>query len=170
MVYIDFDGVILDTEGPLFEQWIKRTDHHFLPESEKIKYIQEMDWDYVLNNSLTINDSLYYLSQMDPEQSAILTKVHSIENEAESKLRWIRNNGIVQPVFFVPYFVKKSDIVSANGNTLIDDSLKNLREWVMSGGIPVFFDKDNDNIDTWQQPNTDDFPRVLKLSGFSSKK
>ena len=38
MVYIDFDGVILDTEGLLFEEWRKNPNRHFLPESEKIKY------------------------------------------------------------------------------------------------------------------------------------
>lgn len=39
MIYIDFDGVILDTEKILFEEWRKNPNRGNLPEIEKIKYI-----------------------------------------------------------------------------------------------------------------------------------
>ena len=51
MVYIDFDGVILDTEGLLFEEWRKNPNIHNLTENDKIKYIQKSDWNYIINNS-----------------------------------------------------------------------------------------------------------------------
>ena len=44
MKYIDFDGVILDTEGILFEEWRKIPDRHLLPPIEKIRHIQNRDW------------------------------------------------------------------------------------------------------------------------------
>ena len=76
MIYIDFDGVILDTEDVLFYEWRQNPDHKLLPISDKIKYIQDIDWDYVLYNSLVIDNSIDYLKEMDPKKSFILNKVH----------------------------------------------------------------------------------------------
>ena len=61
MIYIDFDGVILDTEDVLFHEWRQNPDHKLLPISDKIKYIQDIDWDYVLYNSLVIDNSIDYI-------------------------------------------------------------------------------------------------------------
>ena len=163
--YIDFDGVILDTEIPLFEEWRKRPDHHERSEEEKIKYIQKADWEYILNNSEVINDAIYHLKNMDPSKSAILTKIHS-SNEGRQKKIWISSKQIKQPVILVPYYKKKTDVVDARGNRLCDDCLKNLREWVDAGGEPIFFDKDNDGYDSWHQPNVDNYTKIYKLSYF----
>ena len=163
MLYIDFDGVILDTEELLFEEWRKNSDRFSLPESEKIKYIQEANWDFILNNSEIINDSVYYLKNMDVKDTRILTKVHSLENEANSKIKWIREMGIEHPILIVPYNVKKADVVDARENILVDDCLKNLDEWVEKGGYPIFFDMNNDNCDSWQQPNVKCYEKVLSL-------
>ena len=140
MLYIDFDGVILDTEDLLFEEWRKNPNRHLLPEIEKIKYIQRADWPFILNNSEVMNDSLYYLKHMDPNTSFILTKVHSLTNEGSSKIKWIRRQGIEQSVILVPYDTKKCDVVDAEGNILVDDCLKNLDEWALKKGSPIFFD------------------------------
>lgn len=169
MLYIDFDGVILDTEELLFKEWRKNPNRHSLPESEKIKYIQASDWDYILNYSEVINDSVYYLKYMDPNSSFILTKVHSLENEGSSKIKWIRKQGIEQSVILVPYDLKKCDVVDAAGNILIDDCLKNLDEWVERGGKPIFFDYDNDDIDSWQKPNVKCYKKVMDLSNYTDK-
>ena len=40
--------------------------------------------------------------------------------------------------------VKKTDMVDACGNILVDDSLKNLDDWSNDNGIPIFFDINND--------------------------
>lgn len=169
MVFIDFDGVILDTEELLFEKWRMNPDRYLLPESEKIKYIQEIDWRYVLYNSPIINDSIYYLKQLDPSKSFILTKVHSLTNEANNKIIWSRDNDIKQSVIIVPYTQKKTDLVPVNGNLLVDDSLRNLDEWVYKNGEVLFFDKDNDNYDSWDEPNTKGYQKVLNLSSLINK-
>ena len=62
--YFDFDGVILDTSPLLFEEWKKNPDRHSLPESEKIKYIQNADWKKIINNSREINDAIYCLKHI----------------------------------------------------------------------------------------------------------
>ena len=164
MVYIDFDGVILDTEGVLFEEWRKNPNRYSLSENDKIKYIQKSDWSYIINNSEIINDSIYYLRQMDSKQSAILTKIHSSSNEGIAKIRWLRDKGIKQSIILVPYMVKKTDMVDACGNILIDDCLKNLDDWSNDNGIPIFFDVNNDDYDSWQQPNVKKYKKVLDLS------
>ena len=169
MIYIDFDGVILDTEPLLFEEWRKNPDRHLLPEIEKIKYIQNSNWNYILNNSQIINDSVYYLNQMDPKTSFILTKIHSSLNEGNEKVKWIRSKEIKQRIILVPYYQKKCDMVNAKGNILVDDCLKNLYEWEEYGGKPIFFDMDNDDYDSWQQPNVRGYQKVLSLSKFTDK-
>ena len=121
MLYIDFDGVILDTEPLLFEKWRENPYRHLLPREEKIKYIQTVDWEYIINNSSVINDAIYYLKQMDPTKTAILTKIHSMENEGVAKVKWRVSNNIKQPIILVPYLVNKTDMVDAKGNILVDD-------------------------------------------------
>lgn len=169
MIYIDFDGVILDTNELLFEEWRKNPDRHLLSEFDKIKYIQKSNWNYIINNSDIINDSIYYLQQMDPNQSSILTKIHSLDNEGIAKIRWLRDKGIKQSIILVPYAVKKTDVVDASGNILVDDSLKNLDDWKKDNGIPIFFDINNDDYDSWQQPNIKKYQKVLDLSKIKYK-
>ena len=163
MIYIDFDGVILDTEDLLFEDWRKIPNHKNLSEEEKIKYIQNIDWNFIINNSDAINDSIYYLHESDPNKTTILTKVHSLDNEGKAKNEWKRRNNIKQPIILVPYYYKKTEFVDAKDNILYDDCLRNLDDWICSGGFPVFFDKDNDGYDSWNQPNTKGYQKVMSL-------
>ena len=166
MKYIDFDGVILDTEDLLFEEWRKIPNRRELPESEKIKYVQNANWKKIINESPIINDSVYYLKWMDPTENAILTKVHSLENEATNKVIWVKENKIMLPVIIVPYPVKKCDVVIARGNELVDDGLFNLEEWEQEGGYPILFDKNGDNHDSWHRENTKGYPRVRSLERY----
>ena len=169
MIYIDFDGVILDTEDILFHEWRKNPDRHLLGEGAKIKYIQNRNWEEIINTSPVINDAIYHLKHMDPNNSAILTKIHSLNNEGLAKLKWAKDNNIKQEVKLVYYKHKKTDIVNPITNILIDDCLKNLDDWKLKGGIPIFFDKDDDNIDSWDEPNTKCYERILSLSKFSKR-
>lgn len=168
MIYIDFDDVILDTETLLFKEWRANPNSFDLPESEKIKYIQKANLNYIITNSPVINNSLDYLKKMNPKYNAILTKIHSMENEAYAKFKWLRDKGIILPIIFVPFYCKKSDIVNASGNILIDDCLKNLDDWVEMSGKGISFDMNNDNIDSWQQPNAKGYQKILSLSKFKN--
>ena len=164
MLYIDFDGVILDTATLLFEEWRKNPERDKLPEREKIRYIQNSDWNYIIYHSKIINNSIECLKEMNPKQSFILTKINSVENEGYAKIKWLRENGIKQGIILVPYHLKKTDLVDAKGNVLVDDCLKNLEEWEEEGGKPIFFDMDNDNIDSWERPNDKGYQKILTLS------
>ena len=170
MIYIDFDGVILDTAPILFEEWERLPNYEQLPESEKIKYIQRSNWEKVLNSSRIINDSVYYLKSMNPKESFILTKIHSLENEGEAKIKWIRSHQIKQGIYLVPYHQYKTDIVDPEENILIDDCLMNLDRWKEKKGNPILFDINNDNYDSWGEPNIKGYQKVLNLSSFIKAK
>ena len=170
MIYIDFDGVILDTEKLLFEEWRKNPNRHLLPESEKIKYIKNANWEYIIWNSEIINDSIYYLKHIDPSQSTILTKISSLENEGLSKIKWLRAKKVRQPIILTPSIAKKTDMVDPKNNILIDDCLTNLDEWKENLGIPIFFDIDNDNYDSYHIQNNKKYPKILSLSKFTKSK
>ena len=162
MRYIDFDGVILDTEELLFEEWRKNPNRFNLPEEVKIKYIQDSNWKEIVNNSKIINDSIYILKNIDPNDNAILTRIHSLY-EGEEKIKFLRRHGVKQEIILAPYKLRKDEVVSAKDNILIDDSLRNLKQWVSSGGYPMFFDKEETNIDPWGMYNEKGYQRVLRI-------
>ena len=149
MTYIDFDGVILDTEPILFDEWKKKTNLDQLTEEDKIEYIKQANWEYILDNSNVIRDSIYILRNMDPKENVILTRVHSLENEGAEKIKYLRRRLVELQVILAPYNLRKDEVVEAYRNILIDDSLRNLSEWKKAGGYPIFFDKDDTNIDSW---------------------
>ena len=163
MRYIDFDGVILDTEDMLFCEWRKNPNHHYLPDEDKVVYIKNSDWKEIINNSPIINDSIYILRNMQPNEASILTKIHSLE-EGYEKIIYLRNNKIKQSVILVPYPANKTQVVRPSSNDiLIDDSIKNLTEWYLMGGYPMFFDRNNDNIDSWGIYNDKGYQRVRRI-------
>ena len=153
-IYIDFDGVILDTAPVLFKEWLEKYELINVHYEERIEYMNNKSWEEVLNESQVINNSLDNLKKLDIKNSAILTKVHSLINEQDAKIRYLRANGVEQEVIAVPYSLKKIDIVPVKGNILIDDLVSNLDEWSSAGGIPIFFDKNKDGIDDAKRKNT----------------
>jgi len=40
-------------------------------------------------------------------------------------------------------------MVDPRGNILVDDSLANLNDWYENDGIPIFFNKNDLDIDSW---------------------
>lgn len=160
MRYIDLDGVILDTEKFLFD--VLLFDKKNLYEDFIFPYVVNVNWAYALKHSEEINDSISLLKSMNPDESAILTKVHS-NQEADAKINYFKELGIKQEVIIVPYQYRKNDVVDAKDNILIDDCLKNLRQWIMDGGYPMFFDRNENGIDPWEEYNVKGFQKVLRI-------
>ena len=148
-IYVDFDGVIFDSEKLLFEEYKKFKNQS---ESLKIKYIQEKDWEELLSKCNVINNGIEILKSLRKDIS-ILTKVFSMENEGVAKIKILRSKGIYNDVILSPGYLKKTDVVSAKGNVLIDDTVHNLDDWLLAGGLPIYFNKDNYNIDGWNNKN-----------------
>ena len=150
-IYVDFDGVILDTESLLYnEEYYKKKLN---PNFDKMKYIQEINWKETLNKAEVINNSINILKELKKEIT-ILTKINTLDNEGIAKINFLREHDIKSDIILVPFNLKKTDIVNARNNLLIDDTVHNLDDWNVMGGIPIFFNKDNLNIDNWFNVNT----------------
>ena len=93
-IYVDFDGVIFDSEKLLFEEYKKFKNQS---ESLKIKYIQEKDWEELLSKCNVINNGIEILKSLRKDIS-ILTKVFSMENEGVAKIKILRSMGIYNAV------------------------------------------------------------------------
>ncbi|MBQ2946603.1 MAG: hypothetical protein IJE04_01960 [Bacilli bacterium] len=156
--YIDCDGVIFDSEIWLFDDEYRSLK--IKDEFNKIKYIQTKDWNEILRKSGIINDAINILKEL--RDFAILTKVHSMENEGVAKIKLFRSLDIKNEIILVPYTLKKTDVVDPCGNILVDDTVHNLDDWKEEGGIPIFFNKDNLDIDGWGKENKK-YPKIKSL-------
>ena len=160
MRYIDLDGVILDTENILFNKLLINSDK--LSEDFIFPYVVNINWAFILENSKAINDAINILNTLDPKESAILTRVHS-NQEAAAKINYFKELGIKQEVIIAHYTKRKDEVVDATNNILIDDCLKNLRQWEIAGGYPMFFDKNENGIDPWGEYNVKNYQKVLRI-------
>lgn len=113
-IYIDFDGVILDTDTTI-DNIIKDSG------IDKKEYIRSCDWDNILNNTDVINNSIKYLrdSKLDIN---LLSKISTLE-EGIAKVKYLRDNGVDMNINLVPSKISKSEIVNPKGNILIDDKV-----------------------------------------------
>ena len=60
--------------------------------------------------------------------------------EGADKVKYIRENDIKNPIIIVPNSLKKSLIICPKGNLLVEDELKNARDWINSGGSALMLD------------------------------
>ena len=148
--YIDFDGVMFDTESILFDENYYRANHE--PNFNKDVYVQNIDWYEIIKKSKEINEAIKILKEM--KDAIILTKVNSLYNEGNAKIRILRELEVRNNIILVPYNLKKTDVVYAEGNILADDTIHNLDDWEKDKGIPFFFSKDGRDIDNWGNLNT----------------
>jgi len=156
--YVDCDGVIFDSEILLFDEEYRKLKQEI--GFNKEKYIQQKNWDLILRKSEIINEAINILKEL--KDVIILTKVNSLENEAVSKIRIFRELEIKNDIILVPYNLKKTDIVEAEGNILVDDTIHNLDDWKKCNGIPIFFNKDYGDIDGWGNINKN-YPKIKSL-------
>lgn len=156
--YIDCDGVVFDSEIWLFDDEYRSLK--IKDEPSKIKYIQAKDWDKILKKSEVINDAINILKEL--RDFAILTKVHSMENEGVAKIKLFRSLDIKNEIILVPYTLQKTDVVDPLGNILVDDTIHNLDDWAHLGGIPIYFNKDNLDMDGWGKVNSK-YPKIKSL-------
>ena len=136
-VFIDFDGVIFDTEKRVVE---KKQN----PDISWNEFFEKLDWFQLLEESQVINNAIEYIleCQVRSQQIAILTKIHTLI-EMEAKVKALRSRKVEVPALFVPPHIKKSQIyLPNNGEILIDDSIKNLIDWELNGGKGIYFNED----------------------------
>lgn len=146
-VFIDFDGVILDTEKRMYK---RKEDLGFCDHDNQDEFrayfeytnLNPEEWDYIIRGAHTINNSVEIIQELEKmkKRIAILTKVNSLY-EMKVKIDDLRNNRKINcPVFFTPPKVKKHHVIIPNGQLLIDDFSRNVNGWIESGGKGLIFD------------------------------
>lgn len=151
-IYIDFDGVILDTWEVIFKKYYEEFNTTDIKEDNIKKIMLTIGWDYILENSKEINYSLEKIKRISKTHDiCILTKINS-KQEQNAKTNFLLENKI-KKMCFVPYTSSKTQYVDPHNNILIDDDIKNLEEWEQHGGIAIFFNKDLNNYDSYGKKN-----------------
>lgn len=146
-IFIDFDGVIFDTEKRVLERKKQK------PNISWDEFFEKLNWFQLLEESKIINNAIDYIleGQTKSKQIAILTKIHTLV-EMEAKVKSLQSRKIEVPILFVPPHIKKSQIyLPNNGEILIDDSIKNLIDWEQNGGKSIYF---NENLNSSEQFET----------------
>lgn len=140
-LYIDFDGVILDTITPLYDE-IKEKQ---IPEDKQKEFFVNYDWKQIIKDTNIINDSINSIKKIidsDKFNLAILTHVNSLY-EAEQKIHYLRKYFKDITIIPCPKTISKTKMVHTKDSILIDDYAGNLREWEQENGIPVRFSRKN---------------------------
>ncbi len=139
-LYIDFDGVILDTITYPYE-YVEKTLGLEINSENMGNFYKKLDWNQFLQDMPIINDSINCIQKIIDSKEfdvSILTHVTSLD-EAHAKIQYIRKFIKDIKIIPVPRSISKTKMVLPAGAILIDDYCGNLKEWTEAGGIGVRF-------------------------------
>ncbi len=152
-VYIDFDGVLLDTWSVIFNEYYKTYKTEELDDPKLNEVMNRLGWKEILSNSEVIHNSLEKVKKLEKIYDVcILSKINS-EQEAIEKEAFLKKHNI-NNMCFVPYTHSKTKYVDSKKAVLIDDTISNLEEWEQEGGIAISFHKDLNKKDNFGIENT----------------
>lgn len=137
-LYIDFDGVILDTITPAYEEMKEKG---IKEEKEVREFFKNYPWENIITNDYIINNSIENIQKVidsDKFNLSILTHVNSLE-EATLKIKYLRKYFKDITIIPCPKQISKTKMIHTKDSILVDDYAGNLREWEKEGGIPVRF-------------------------------
>jgi len=139
-LYIDFDGVILNTIEVSYAEIEK--EFKIVNKETCEKYYMNLDWKEFLNKKcLQINNSIECIQKIIDSNMfnvSILSHVISLD-EAIEKIKFIRKYFKDITFIPVPKKISKTKMVHTEGSILIDDYSGNLKEWGSVGGIGIRF-------------------------------
>ena len=143
-LYIDFDGVILNTIELSYKE-IKEKYGPNATSKDSEKFYKSLDWNIFLHECSPINNSIENIRKLIDSNLydvAILTHVLSA-NEQLAKQEYL--NEFLKGVELIPVTkpTPKWTIVDCQNAILVDDYSENLKEWQEHGGIPIKFSEKN---------------------------
>lgn len=141
-LYIDFDGVILDSIKTTYEIMDKEGIDKFNPVEARAFY-EILDWDKTLDITPEINNSLENIKNIiKSEQYEVNVLTHIVcYREGVSKIRFLKKHIPELSIILVPKEFSKTEVVNPKDAILIDDYTENLKEWKEHGGIGIKFSK-----------------------------
>lgn len=139
-LYIDFDGVIMNTIEVGYDMFDKLGIEK--NEDNVGKFYSELNWkDFINKKCSQINDSIDCIKKIIDSglfNVSILSHVVSLD-EAVAKIEYIRKYFKDITFIPVPKKISKTKMVHTKNSILIDDYAGNLREWTGEGGIGIRF-------------------------------
>lgn len=139
-LYIDFDGVIVDTIRVTYDMLDRLgVDRHDFEKMSEFYY--NLNWKQLLSLTPIINDGFNAIKRVEATNKyniSILTHVNSLD-EAVAKINFIRKYYKSITIIPVPREMSKTKMINAKGAILIDDYSGNLKEWEQAGGIGIQF-------------------------------
>lgn len=155
-LYIDFDGVILDTMSKTYEEMsrlgIDKNDFNKVTE-----FFRNADWKKLIEETDQINDSINEIKKICASRKFnvyILTHVNST-NEMVEKIKYLHKVLPQVTVVSVPKEIPKTEVVNPSAAILIDDYSGNIKEWQKKLGIGIKFVKELEH---------GDYPEITHLS------
>lgn len=142
-LYIDFDGVILDTIRVTYDM-VDRLEINRENFEKMSEFYENLNWKKVLSLTPIINDAFNCIDKLlkcSKFNIAILTHVNSLD-ESVAKINYIRKYTKEVTIIPVPREVSKTKMCSIENSILVDDYSGNLKEWEKEGGIGIQFSTD----------------------------
>lgn len=144
--YIDFDGVIMDTQKDTDEMFAKYGSDTTNPAWNE--WLRLRDWAKYLLTCNEIDKSIDVLKELYKlkKRVYILSSVFST-NEARDKIEFLRDKGVYQDFIAVPERFPKSRVVIPNqSRLLVDDSIRNIDDWRNNNGNAIWFPKEEKDL------------------------
>lgn len=155
-LYIDFDGVILDTMTKSYK--VLEEKNIDIKDKEKvIEFFRNLDWEKLIEETDVINDSINEIKKICESKKFnvyILTHINST-NEMIAKINYLHKNLPLVTIVSVPKQIPKTEVVNPSAAILIDDYSGNIKEWQKKLGIGIKFVKEKEN---------GDYPEITHLS------
>lgn len=146
-LYIDFDGVILDTITPVYNL-AKKLNLDVKTQTKEVGLLySKIDWETLIDESPALSDSIDNIKKLKESKKfniSILTHVNSLR-EAKAKIEFINTLFNDLTIIPVPKACSKTMMTQTDGAILVDDFSGNLKEWQESGGIAVKFVREKEN-------------------------
>ena len=160
-LYLDFDGVIVDTIKVTYKM-IEDSKINIKDKLKVNEFYRNLDWFELLKDINQINNSIEYIKEIQNLKLynlSILTSVNSLD-EIAAKKDYIRRFNLNLPIISVPIGTNKNELVEASSSILVDDYSGNLYPWEEAGGIGVKFSEIEDekfitinSLDKLQEPS-----------------
>ncbi len=139
-LYIDFDGVILDTIPIIFKR-LKKENIDVTEEESLYQFYENLEWKSLIKEAPQIHHSISAIKKILASKQfdvAILTHVNS-QSEILEKVAYLKRKLPGITIISVPKQLHKTDMVNPKDAILIDDFTGNLIDWDERGGIAIKF-------------------------------
>ena len=148
-LYIDFDGVILDTITPVYNL-AKKLNLDVKTQTKEVGLLfSKIDWETLIEESEELSNSINAIKKLKTSKKfniSILTHINSLK-EAKAKIEFINNLFDDLTIIPVPKSCPKTMMTQTKDAILVDDYSGNLRLWEAKGGIGVKYTKEKEECE-----------------------